>query len=249
MGHVDDELADQSVYAQPGVAASAKQQEAVYARVWPEGYPDLMASRDRHVYNMSTEGAAAAARITAENAVFRKEEEAERIKNKGRGKAREKSPCVPGPRLCPECSDRTWDLLTLGVCDKCGMRRALKASLKKIKVTAAYDSDDDPPAEAKAEAEAKAKAKGASRKQKAKAKASAKAAANAIAQKPQRFYEDFVKHHAHGQAPLVSSWEPQQSAASSSGQAPTPPPPPAASSRTPPAPPAPPSRSSSSWQV
>ena len=244
---IDDPWAEQSVDAQPGVAASAPQHEAVYARVWPEGYPDLMAARDRHVDNILTERAAAAARITAENAVIRQEEEDEKIKNKGLGKGREKSPDVPGPRICPTCSNRTWDRLTLGVCDKCGMRRALKESLKKIKVTAAYDSDDDPPAEAKAKA--KAKAQGASRKQKAEAKAAAKAAANATAQKAQHFYKDFVKHHAHGQAPLVSSWEPQQAAASSSWQAPMPPPPPASSSRTPPAPPAPPSRSSSSWQI
>ena len=248
---IDDPWAhEQSVDAQPGVTAYAPQHEVVYARVWPEGYPDLMAARDRHVDNMLTERAAAAARITAENAVFRREEEDERIKNKGWGKAREKSPDVPGPRICPACENRTWDLLTLGVCDKCGMRKALNESLKKVKLTRVCDSDDDDaPAEATPKAGAKAKAKGASRKQKAEAKAAAKAAANATAQKAQHFYEDFVKHHAHGQAPLVSSWEPQQAAASSSWQAPMPPQPPASSSRTPPAPPAPPSRSSSSWQI
>ena len=247
---IDDPWAhEQSVDAQPGVTAYAPQHEVVYARVWPEGYPDLMAARDRHVDNMLTERAAAAARITADNAVFRKEEEDERIKNENWGKAREKSPDVPGPRICPACEDRTWDLLTLGVCNKCGMRKALNESLKKVKVTRVCDSDDDAPAEATSKAKAKAKAKGASRKQKAETTTAAKAAANAAAQKAQHFYKDFVNHHAHGQAPLVSSWEPQQAAASSSWQAPMPPQPPASSSRTPPAPPAPPSRSSSSWQI
>jgi hypothetical protein len=127
------------------------------------------------------------------------------------------------------------------------MWRALNDSLKKVKKTAAYDSDDEPPAEAKP------KTKVASKKQKkAEAKAAAKAASaqkEATAQKAHQFYRDFVTHHAHGQAPLVSSWEPQQAAASSSWQAPMPSPPPASSSRTPPAPPAPPSRSSSSWEI
>jgi hypothetical protein len=245
---IEDPWAEQSVDAQPGVAAFARQHEAVYARVWPEGYPDLMAARDVHVHHMLTDRAAAAARITAENAVFKAEIEEERIKNKGcRGKAREKSPDVPGPRTCPECKHRTWDRLTLGVCEKCGMWRALNDSLKKVKKTAAYDSDDEPPAEAKP------KTKVASKKQKkAEAKAAAKAASaqkEATAQKAHQFYRDFVTHHAHGQAPLVSSWEPQQAAASSSWQAPMPSPPPASSSRTPPAPPAPPSRSSSSWEI
>ena len=47
--------AEQSVDAQPGVAAYAPQHEAVYARVWPEGYPDLMAARDVHFHKMLTE--------------------------------------------------------------------------------------------------------------------------------------------------------------------------------------------------
>ena len=247
---IDDPWAEQSVDAQPGVAASAPRHEALYASVWPESYPDLMAARDSHIDNMLKEEAAARARMKEENAVFRQQEEDERKKRLCDGLGpRAKSPDVPGPRICPACENRTWDLLTLGVCDKCGMRKVLKESLKKVKLTRVCDSDDDAPAQATAKARAKAKEKGASRKQKAEAKAAAKAAANATAQKAQHFYEDFVKHHAHGQAPLVSSWEPQQAAASSSWQPPMPPPPPASSSRTPPAPPAPPSRSSSSWQI
>ena len=205
--------AEQSVDAQPGVAASAPRHEALYASVWPESYPDLMAARDSHIDNMLKEEAAARARMKEENAVFRQEEEDERKKRLCDGLGpRAKSPDVPGPRICPACEARTWDLLTLGVCNKCGMRKAMNDSLKAIKSTRAFpDSDDDAPAEATSKAKAKAKAKGASRKQKAEAKAKAKAAAKAAAH---NFYNDFVNHHAYGQAPLVSSWDPQQAAAS-----------------------------------
>ena len=208
----NDPWPEQLVDARPGVAASAPRHEAVYARVWPESYPALMARRDSHVDRMLTESAAAAARITADNAVFRREEEDERRKRLCDGLGpRAKSPDVPGPRICPACEARTWDLLTLGVCNNCGIRKALKYSLKAIKSTSALDSDDDAPAEATSNAKAKAKAKGAARKQKAEAKAVAKAAAKAAAQKKQQFYHDFVKHQSYWQAPLVSSWEPPAS--------------------------------------
>ena len=49
----------------------------------------------------------------------------------GKKKENSKEPYDPGPRICPECKRNTWDLLTLGTCDACGMWKASRDSFKK----------------------------------------------------------------------------------------------------------------------
>jgi hypothetical protein len=63
--------------------------------------------RDERVHEKVTEQAAIATKIAQENRVWREEEK----KQKGGGP---KEPYDPGPRICPECGKRTWDLMTLG---------------------------------------------------------------------------------------------------------------------------------------
>ena len=74
--------------------------------------------RDERVLKMMTEQTAIATTIAEENKRFRAEEE--QMQKKGGGE-----PWKPGPNICPECGKNTWDLMTLGTCDACGMWKAL----------------------------------------------------------------------------------------------------------------------------
>ena len=79
--------------------------------------------RDERVLKMMTEQTAIATKIAEENKRFRAEEQ---MQKKGGGE-----PWEPGPKICPECGKNTWDLMTLGTCDACGMWKALWEEKKK----------------------------------------------------------------------------------------------------------------------
>jgi ribosomal protein L37E len=93
--------------------------------------------------------------------------EEKKEKDNGKKKEDSKEPYDPGPRICPECKRNTWDLLTLGTCDACGMRKASRDSFKKARAQRDnyyndQSSDEEnrkaPQAETKAKATAKTKA-------------------------------------------------------------------------------------------
>ena len=118
--------------------------------------------RDERVLKKVTEQTAIATRIAEENKRLRAEEKMQ----KDRG-PKAKEPYDPGPRICPECKKNTWDLLTLGTCDACGMWKASRDSFKKTGAQRDnyyndQSSDEEnqkaPQAETKAKATAKTKA-------------------------------------------------------------------------------------------
>jgi len=135
----------------------------------------------------------------------KKENDKEKKENakEPRGKKKEnKAP--PGPRICPECKRNTWDLLTLGTCDACGMWKACGDSFKKCGAQRDnYYNDQSSDEENQKAPQAETKAK-----------ATAKTKAAAGAGRPHRF--DNKQQHAAYSSSSSSWWQP-------------PPPPPASS--------------------
>ena len=140
--------------------------------------------------------------------------EEKKDKNKDKKKENSKEHYDPGPRICPECKKNTWDLLTLGTCDTCGMWKAARDSFRKTgaeRHNYYNDPSSDEENQKAQQAETKAKA---TAKTKAAAKATAKTKAAAGAGRPHRF--DNKQQQAAYSSSSSSRWQPP----------PSPPPPP-----------------------
>ena len=116
---------DYQIVALPDGVQAPSASSAPTAAQWISMHKDLQQTqaawrnmRDERVLKKVTEQTAIATQIAEENKRLRAEEKMQ----KGRGL---KEPHDPGPNICPECGKNTWDLMTLGTCDACGMWKAL----------------------------------------------------------------------------------------------------------------------------
>ena len=126
-------------------AASSSSSSAPAASQWIANAIDIQTRaaqwrklRDEHSFTIVDAQERAAEKIKRENARWREEERCK----KGKGA---KDPDMPGKNTCPECGRRTWDLMTLGTCDQCGLWNALwdKKNFGKRKKKPPPQNDDD----------------------------------------------------------------------------------------------------------